>query len=142
MKDSIEESIKIRATAAEIWGALTDFDELENWWSEDVVLEPKVGGKFREAWEDDKGTSQLATGKVLTVKPRKEITFSWREKDWPKEAETQCTFLIQDEKSHRIFTVRHEGWNTLPTAKQAQAIKDFTIGWKYHLQELKAYLDD
>ncbi|MEK2644567.1 SRPBCC family protein [Bdellovibrio sp. BCCA] len=142
MKDIIEESIKIHATAAEIWSALTDTDELENWWSEDVVLEPKVGGKFREAWEDDSGKAQLASGKVLTVKAKQEITFTWKEKDWVKDAETRCTFRIQDDKSQRVLTVVHEGWNTLPEAKRAQAIKDFTIGWKYHLKELKAYLDD
>ncbi|WP_374078385.1 SRPBCC domain-containing protein [Bdellovibrio bacteriovorus] len=142
MKDSIEESIKVRATASEIWGALTDTDELENWWSEDVVIEPKVGGKFREAWEDDDGKAQLASGKILAVKAKQEIKFTWKEKDWHKDAVTECTFSIKDDKSQRIITVHHIGWETLPEAKRAQAIKDFTIGWKYHLKELKAYLDD
>lgn len=142
MKDIIEESIKVRATAAEIWGALTDQDELENWWSEDVTIEPKVGGKFREAWEDDSGKKQLASGKITAVKAKQSITFTWTEKDWPKEAVTECTITIQDDKSQRIVTVLHQGWNALPEGKRAQIIKDFTVGWKYHLKELKAYLDD
>lgn len=142
MKNHIELSIKIRATSAEVWGALTDIDELENWWSEDVKLEPKVGGTFREAWEDDEGKAQLASGKVTAVKAKQEITFTWKEKDWPKDALTQCTFKITDEKSQRVVTVQHTGWESLPEGKRAQLIEDFSVGWKYHLKELKAYLDD
>ncbi|WP_374029832.1 SRPBCC domain-containing protein [Bdellovibrio bacteriovorus] len=142
MKDSIELSINVRATAAEIWGALTDSDELENWWSEDVKLEAKVGGAFREAWEDDEGGKQLASGKVISVTAKKSIIFSWREKDWPAGVQTQCAFLIEDQGKERTLTVKHEGWNSLPENKRGQLIKDFTVGWKYHLKELKAYLDD
>lgn len=138
----IELSITVRATAAEIWGALTDPDELENWWSEDVKLEPRTGGLFREAWEDDEGQSQLASGKVTTVKPKQEISFTWVEKGWPKEAVTQCSFFIEDQKSQRVLKVRHQGWESLPENKRAQLIQDFSIGWKYHLKELKSYLDD
>lgn len=142
MKNLIELSITVRATAAEVWGALTDSDELENWWSEDVKLEARVGGQFREIWEDDEGKAQLASGKVIAVKPKQEITFSWREKDWPKDITTLCTFLIQDDKNQRTITVRHSGWENLPEKKQAKLVEDFSLGWKYHLKELKAYLDD
>lgn len=141
-KNSIELSINVKATAPEIWGALTDSDELENWWSEDVKLEPKVGGNFREVWEDDEGKAQLASGKVTAVKARQEITFTWREKDWPKEVFTQCTFKISDSKTQRTITVIHTGWEALPPATSKKLIADFSLGWKFHLKELKAYLDD
>lgn len=140
--DDIELSVKIYATAAEIWSALTDQDELEEWWSEGVTLEPKVGGKFREAWKDDKGTAQLASGKVLAVKPKNEIRFSWREKDWLNDIYTECSIQIEDEKKHRVLTVVHTGWNKLPEGKRTKLINDFKVGWGYHLQELKSYLDD
>src|SRR3989344_3027114 len=99
MKDLIEQSIRIKASAAWIWNALTDRSEIENWWSDEVVLEPKVGGTFREAWEDDSGKAQLASGKVLELKKNQFISFSWREKDWPKEALTKCTLVIEDNGS-------------------------------------------
>lgn len=140
--DDIELSVKIYATAAEIWSALTDQDELEEWWSEGVTLEPKVGGKFREAWKDDKGTAQLASGKVLAVKPKNEIRFSWREKDWLNDVYTECLIQIEDEKKHRLLTIVHSGWDKLPEGKRTKLINDFKVGWGYHLQELKSYLDD
>lgn len=142
MQNQIELSTTIRATASEIWGALTDSDELENWWSEDVKLEPRVGGAFVEIWEEDEGKPQRASGKVLSVKLKQEISFTWKEKDWPKEAQTQCTFKISDNKSQRTVTVLHVGWESLPENKRKKLIEDFAIGWKFHLKELKAYLDE
>lgn len=142
MKDQIEFSIEVRGTAAEIWRALTDRDDLENWWSDEVILEPKVGGKFQEIWEDDDRSKGLASGKVLSLEIKKHITFTWREKDWPKEAQTECSFIIEEMGAKRIFTVKHSGWQSLPEKSRAKIMKDFQLGWSYHLKELKAYLDD
>ncbi|KHD87533.1 MAG: hypothetical protein OM95_13885 [Bdellovibrio sp. ArHS] len=142
MKDVIELSISIKAPTAWIWKALTDSSELENWWSDDVILQAKVGGTFKEPWEDDEGEKQLASGKVLAVKNEKHLIFTWREKNWPKNADTQCSFLIEDKGTVRTLTVKHEGWESLPETQRASVMKDFKVGWNYHLKELKSYLDD
>lgn len=142
MNDEIALGIKVRGTAAEIWRALTDSDDIENWWSDEVTLEPRVGGKFQEVWEDDDGNKCLASGKVIALQAKKSITFTWREKDWPKESQTECTFSIEDEGAHRILTVMHVGWKSLPEKSRKQIMKDFHVGWTYHLKELKSYLDD
>ena len=141
--DTVQVAIKIYATPAEVWGALTDSDELENWWSEDVTLEPKKGGKFREVWLDDAGGKQLASGEVISVKPKQEITFTWKEKNWDKNQQTQCSITIAEDGKHAVVTVTHEGWNTFADEKKKKkTMADFSVGWKYHLQELKQYLED
>ncbi|MGZ3770442.1 MAG: SRPBCC family protein [Bdellovibrio sp.] len=142
MTEMIELTVTLKASAGWIWNALTDRGELENWWSEDIVLEPKVGGAFREPWEDDNGKKQLASGKVTALKKEQFIRFTWKEKDWPKEAVTTCTFEIKDNGKNRTLTVRHDGWESVPESKRAQLLKDFKIGWTYHLKELKSYLDE
>lgn len=142
MSEVIELSVKLKASKGWIWNALTDRGELENWWSEDVILEPKVGGNFKEPWEDDEGQRQLASGKVTALKKEKLITFTWKEKSWPTKAQTLCTFTIEDSGSERILSLRHEGWETLPEDQRKKIMKDFKVGWTYHLKELKSYLDD
>lgn len=142
MKEVIELSITLKASTGWIWNALTDRGELENWWSEDVILEPKKGGNFREPWANDEGKAQLASGKVIELKKEQFITFTWKEKDWPKESLTKCSFIIEDNGKNRTLTVRHDGWDSLPETKRSQLIKDFKIGWNYHLKELRSYLDD
>lgn len=141
MNETIELSITVKSTVGELWYALTDSDELENWWGENVKLQAKVGGVFREEWEDDDGNDQLATGKVLAVKDKKEITFTWKEKGWPKSAVTECTLKITNKDGKVGLTVSHSGWETLPEDRRKQVMKDFKVGWQYHLKELKEYLD-
>ncbi|UOF00716.1 SRPBCC family protein [Bdellovibrio reynosensis] len=141
MKEVIELSIIVKCTTGELWHALTDSDELENWWGEDIKLQPKVGGSFREEWQDDDGNDQVASGKVLSVKDKKEITFTWKEKDWPRSAVTECKFTIGTKEKKSFLTVKHSGWETLPEDRRAKVMKDFKVGWQYHLKELKEYLD-
>jgi uncharacterized protein YndB with AHSA1/START domain len=142
MSEVIEQSFVTKASVGEIWHALTDRDELENWWGEGVILDPKTGGKFCEPWEDDDGSRKMASGKVLAAKANKEITFTWTEKEWPKTAETQVTFTISDDGKLRSLKLKHSGWEKLPEAKRAATLKDFKIGWSYHMKELKSYLDE
>ena len=139
--DIIKEQFVTKATVGEIWHALTDRDELENWWSEGVVLEPKVGGKFCEPWEDDEGKKKMASGKVIACKKMQSITFTWIEKDWLKGAQTEVTFVIEDQGKLRSLSLEHTGWDSLPDAKRAKIVKDFKVGWGYHMKELKEYLD-
>lgn len=141
MSDQFEISISVKAPASEVWRALTDSDELENWWG-DVLLEPVIGGKFREPWEDDDGNRQEARGKVMVVKVNKQIVFSWRELDWPQKSKTICSIEIEDKGIVRTIKLVQTGWETLPEEFQKDIMKDFKIGWNYHLKELKSYLDD
>ncbi|HEX7674969.1 MAG TPA: SRPBCC domain-containing protein [Bdellovibrio sp.] len=141
MGKAIEMSITVKATVGEVWNALTDADELENWWGEDVKLEPKVNGKFYEYWEDDAGNEQMASGKVLALKKMKHITFTWREKSWPKNATTECSFEITEEGKKSTLKLKHTGWETLPEDRREKVFKDFKVGWTFHMKELKEYLD-
>lgn len=139
---TIEMNINVKASVGEVWNALTDRDELENWWSEEVVLEPRVGGKFQENWEDDDGQKQIASGKVLSVQDQKLISFTWREKNWPKTAQTECVFEITPDGKKSTLTMQHKGWETLPEPLRTTSLRDFKVGWSYHMKELKAYLDE
>lgn len=142
MKDQIELSIVVKASVGEVWHALTDKDELDNWWGDGITLEPKKGGRFQEKWEDDQGKAQVASGRVTAITDKKSLTFTWTEKMWPKTAVTECTFEIQEAGPGKAqLTVRHVGWETLPEALRGPVLKDFKTGWNFHLKELKEYLD-
>lgn len=141
----IELTLSVKASLGEVWHSLTDPDELENWWGDGVIIEPKVGGKFQERWEDDDGKIKMASGKIIAAQIKKHISFTWREKDWPKEALTECSFWLEpeDPKNTKTFLkMKHTGWESLPAANRAQLVKDFKVGWNYHLKELKSYLDE
>ncbi|MFN8222689.1 MAG: SRPBCC domain-containing protein [Gaiellales bacterium] len=47
----IEREIVVPATREEAWSALTDPDELREWYANDVELEPEPGGEVAFRWE-------------------------------------------------------------------------------------------
>lgn len=141
MGEVIQQSITLHAAPEKIWRALTSKRDLSEWWSEGVVIEPEIGGLFKEPWVDSEGIPQMATGKVLEARKDEELKFTWHEKDWPVEWETECSIKIEDQGDERVLTVTHEGWEHLPEDKRDNYIKDFEVGWQLHLKELKSYVD-
>src|SRR5438046_1897803 len=52
----------------EVWEALTDPDQLEEWYANDVELDPREGGAGVFRWED--GEERPATGVVSELTPQ------------------------------------------------------------------------
>lgn len=141
MTPFIQKSVTLHADPKRIWRALTNEKDLAKWWSDGVVIQPEAGGLFKEPWTDSEGQAQLATGKVLNAIDEKELKFTWHERDWPENWETECTIKIEDEGDDRILTVTHDGWEHLPEEKREALLQDFEIGWGLHLKELKSFVD-
>ncbi|MEK2644256.1 SRPBCC family protein [Bdellovibrio sp. BCCA] len=141
MSEVIQKSITLHAEPSKIWEALTTPEELSEWWNDGVVIEPEIGGLFKEPWVDSEGVAQVATGKILEAREKEELKFTWHEKDWPVEWETECSFKIDDNGEERVLTVTHDGWEHLPEDKRENVIKDFETAWAIHLKELKSFID-
>lgn len=51
-KRKVEKTIEIAAPVAAVWKALTEAEELRNWFPLDAGVEPGLGGKIRLSWRD------------------------------------------------------------------------------------------
>jgi uncharacterized protein YndB with AHSA1/START domain len=69
----ITREIELDAPPDEVWRALTDPDELEQWFANDVELEPEVGGEGTFRWDD--GDERHAV--VEEVDPERRFAFTW-----------------------------------------------------------------
>ncbi len=86
--------------------------KIAQWWGPGVVIEPKTGGRFEEAWTDVNDRELLTSfGAVLCIKPGRELQLSWKDEDWP--AFTQVTFRLETDGEQTVFTLIHEGWEGL-----------------------------
>ena len=138
-KTSFTKTRTINVDKERVWSALTNEQELGKWWNEGVILEPFVGGQFYEPW----GEGQLATGIVLSVEPLRSIKFTWKEKYWDKDQETQCEFSIVERDGSTLLEVRHSGWETFEDLKARKTlIEAFKGGWDFYLSKLFDYLSD
>jgi uncharacterized protein YndB with AHSA1/START domain len=87
----------------EVWQALTDPDQLEQWFANDVELDPRPGGAGVFRWDD--GEERRAT--VVVADPRKRLVL-----DWDEQGEVE--FLVEEVEDGTRLLVRETSpeWST------------------------------
>jgi len=108
----IRKDILLPATRDEVWSALTDPDELERWFANDVELDLRPGGGASFRWGN--GESRHAT--VREVEPGERLAFEWDE-------EGDVEFTLEDDAEGTLLTVveTSPAWTTA-LAIQAHAL--------------------
>lgn len=118
-----------RAKPAAVFDALTNAKALAEWSGEGNVSK-KVGGAFNmfDGWVE---------GKVLAYKPGKELAYTWKTTEWPKEWNpSEVRYIFSSTKTGTKVTLTH---SNLPNAKEA---KDHKTGWMEHVfVPLETFLD-
>jgi uncharacterized protein YndB with AHSA1/START domain len=69
----VKREIELDSPPDEVWRALTDPDELEQWFANDVELEPREGGEGTFRWDD--GEERHAV--VEEFDPERRFAFTW-----------------------------------------------------------------
>ena len=69
----VRREIELEAPPDEVWRALTDPDELEQWFANDVELEPEPGGEGVFRWDDGDERHAL----VEEIEPERRFVFTW-----------------------------------------------------------------
>lgn len=71
----VKREIVLPSELDEVWSALTEPERLEEWFANDVELDPAPGGAGVFRWDD--GEERLAI--VEEVVPRRRFAFTWDE---------------------------------------------------------------
>ena len=72
--DSIEREITVAGSIEKVWRALTQADELAQWFGDSAELELKPGGAFRVGWS---GYNSIVEGVVETVDYPTLFSYRW-----------------------------------------------------------------
>jgi uncharacterized protein YndB with AHSA1/START domain len=91
----VTREIVFPASPDEVWEALTDPDQLEEWFANDVELDPREGGAGVFRWDD--GEERRAT--VLVAEPGERLVL-----DWDEEGEVE--FLLEEVEEGTRLLVR------------------------------------
>jgi uncharacterized protein YndB with AHSA1/START domain len=132
---SIELSVLISATPSQVWSCLADLAKINQWWSSRVYLEPSLGGKFEEAWENEQGQTVITKGKVLSLIPPQELRLSWSDEDWDND--TEVDFLLTSMKDKTQLSLFHKGWDAFSDEICKTLKTHHQEGWSELLQSLK-----
>lgn len=126
------------ALVARVWKALTDVDQMREWYFDLKEFKPQVGFEFEFIVEHE-GNSYHHLCKVTEVIPEKKIAYTWRYKGQP--GDSLVTFELFPEHNSTRLKLTHTGIETFPKTP-AYARKNFEAGWTAIIgSELKQFVE-
>jgi uncharacterized protein YndB with AHSA1/START domain len=128
----------LNAPLARVWNALTDVDQMREWYFDLKEFKPQVGFEFEFVVEHE-GNRYHHLCRVTEVVLEKKIVYTWRYKDEP--GDSLVTFELSSEGDKTRVKVTHTGIETFPKTP-AYARKNFETGWTALIgTELKQFVE-
>ena len=124
------------APVRRVWTALTDVNEMRQWYFDLKEFKPEIGFEFEFVVEHE-GNTYHHLCKVTEVIPQKKIAYTWRYKSEP--GDSLITFELFPESDKTRLKLTHTGIETFPQTP-AYARKNFEAGWTAIATELEQFL--
>ena len=126
------------APVGRVWKALTDVEEMRQWYFNLKQFKAEVGFEFDFVVEHE-GTTYHHLCKVTEVIPQKKLAYTWRYKG--HEGDSLVTFELFADGDETRLKLTHQGLETFPKTA-AFARKNFEAGWTAIIDsELKQFLE-
>lgn len=114
------------ASSDRVWRAITDNNELKQWYFNFAAFEARPGFEFQfEGGPDEKKYLHLC--KITEVVPGKKLTYSWRYDGY--EGNSFVTFELFPEGNKTRLKLTHAGLETFPASNPHFDKKNFAQGW-------------
>ena len=126
------------ASVARVWMALTDVDQMREWYFDLKEFKPEIGFEFGFVVEHE-GNTYDHRCKITEVIPQKRIAYTWRYHG--HEGDSLVTFELFPEGEKTRLKLSHEGLDTFPKTA-AFAREKFEKGWTQLIgSELKQFVE-
>jgi uncharacterized protein YndB with AHSA1/START domain len=126
------------APVARVWKALTDVDQMRQWYFDLKEFKPEVGFEFDFVVKHE-GNTYDHRCKITEVIPQKKIAYTWRYHG--HEGDSLVTFELFSEGEKARLKLTHEGLETFPKTA-AFAREKFEKGWTELIgSELKQFVE-
>jgi uncharacterized protein YndB with AHSA1/START domain len=131
---------RFEAPSSKVWKAITDKDEMKNWYFDLAEFKPEIGFKFQFTGGPSPDKQYLHLCEVAEVIPGKKLTYSWRYDGYP--GNSFVTFELFEEKGSTLLKLTHKGIESFAGANPDFAMDNFSEGWNYIIHtSLKNYLE-
>lgn len=145
-KEAIENKIepiiierKFMATASNVWSAISDRDEMKNWFIDLEHFKPEPGFEFRFTSGPDPDRQYLHICEVIEAVPEKKLSYSWRYDGYA--GDSLVSFEIFEIDSGAVLKLTHQGIGSFPDNPDFAAA-NFAAGWDQIINKsLSAYLE-
>jgi uncharacterized protein YndB with AHSA1/START domain len=115
------------APIAKVWKAITDKNEMNQWYFDLPEFRPEAGFEFQFKGGKDPNNPYLHLCKITEVIPNKKLTYSWRYDGYA--GISYVTFELTAEGNKTKLTLTHAGLETFPADNPDLAKENFAEGW-------------
>ena len=127
------------ASVEKVWKAITDKNQMKEWYFDIAVFKPEVGFEFQFTGGTEEH-SYLHLCRITEVIPYKKLAHTWRYDGY--EGNTLVTFELFDEGEKTRLKLTHEGLETFPADNPDFAKANFEGGWNYIIgTSLKSFVE-
>ena len=115
------------APVSKLWKAITDEDQMKQWYFDVSSFKPEIGFEFSFIGENE-GKKFLHLCKITEVVTGKKLSYTWKYDEYPS-IETVVTFELFDEGNNTTkVRLTHTGVEQLPQDKNYKK-ENFIAGW-------------
>ncbi len=130
MNNNTEKSLVVERTydapPEAIWQAITDPEQMKQWYFDLPDFRAEVGYKFQfEGGPPEKIYLHLC--EVTEAEPNSRLTYSWRYDGY--EGNSFVTFALFPKEGKTLLRLTHEGLHTFPASNPDLAARNFEAGW-------------
>jgi uncharacterized protein YndB with AHSA1/START domain len=140
-KETMTEPVVLERTfnapVARVWQALTDVEQMRQWYFELKEFRPEVGFEFEFIVEHE-GMKYHHLCRVTEADPPRKIAYTWRYKD--EDGNSLVTFELTPAGGKTKLRLTHEGLETFPSTASF-ARKNFEAGWTAIAGELQQFVE-
>ena len=134
----IVKEVLLNAPVTRVWKAITDKNEMKNWYFDLPKFEPTVGSTF-QFYGENEGRKFLHLCEVKEVIVNQKISYTWMYEG--QNIETLVSFELFPEGEQTRLKLTHTGVEKLPQDRDF-AKSNFEQGWTEIIQKsLKEYVE-
>jgi len=122
-----------------VWKAITDKDNMKQWYFDLAEFRPEVGFEFQFTGGTEEN-AYLHLCRITEVEPGRKLTYSWRYEGYA--GNSFVTFELFPEGDKTRLKLTHAGLETFPASNPDLRRENFEAGWTQIIgTNLKNYLE-
>ena len=124
-----------KATAGRVWQAITETDQLNEWFYRQPDFKAEVGFEFRIGG----GGKDKHLCRIMEIEPGKKLVFSFENIGFP--GTSTVAYELFDEGEQTRFRLTHYNLDTLQPNTPGYGRTDFNGGWGYFAGKLQEFVE-
>jgi len=130
----------LNAPPAKVWKAITDKNEMKNWYFDLTEFRAESGFKFQFFGGPSPERQYLHLCQITEAIPEKKLTYNWRYEGYS--GNSIVTFEMFEQENKTLLKLTHTGLETFPKENPDLAKENFMEGWNHIIHTtLKEYFE-